>query len=326
MHESSLVLPFAIAPAEHAKDLLAALEAPSLARCLSHARPGRQMISAPLAALLPHEQWLAGSERDTSPPLAHAMMQQLGMSPTPGYWFVLEPAHFHVALDHLVLTDRRHLSISDATSRALFDAAHALFAELGYMLRYGDAHHWFLRADAWSGLRTCSPDAACGHNVDVWLPRGDGERDWRRLHNEIQMLWHQHPINEEREQRGERRVNALWLWGGSDQEGAPASFSAGLRQLARQSLGLIPDEADAGLTVTDTLTGPALAGDWSGWMAALNGVDREEIAPRLQQLSDGQLDRLTLVLTDSRRAFEWQLRRASMRKFWVRTSLSRLAP
>lgn len=284
------------------------------------------MISTPFAALLPHEQWLAGSERDTSPPLAHAMMQQLGMPPMPGYWFVLEPAHFHVALDHLVLTDRRQLSVSDATSQALFDAAHPLFAEFGYTLRYGDAHHWFLRADAWSGLRTCSPDAACGHNVDIWLPRGDSERDWRRLHNEIQMLWHLHPMNEAREQRGERRVNALWLWGGSDHEEPSPSLSASVRRLARQLLNLASDDGDAGPTLVDTLTGPALAGDWSGWMAALTAIDQQEIAPRLQKLSDGQLDRLTLVLTDSRRAVEWQLRRASMRKFWVRTSLSRLAP
>jgi hypothetical protein len=46
----------------------------------------------------------------------------------------------------------------------------------------------------------------------------------------------------------------------------------------------------------------------------------------LTQLQQGAIDGITLVLTDSTRAIEWKLRRSSMRKFWVRTSLARLAP
>jgi hypothetical protein len=181
MPHPTLIIPFALAPTEHAKDLLATLQAPSLAQLLSHASAARHDAFEPYAPLLPHEQWLIGSQQDNSPAIAHVLKHQLGLTIEPGYWFVLEPAHFHVTRDHLVLTDRRQLTLDDATSRTLFDAAHPLFEELGYTLRYGDAHHWLLRADAWSALRTCSPDAACGHNIDVWLPRGPGERDWRRL-------------------------------------------------------------------------------------------------------------------------------------------------
>ncbi|CAM8648302.1 hypothetical protein MCEGEM3_02749 [Oxalobacteraceae bacterium] len=336
MHHSTILLPFALAPAEHAKDLLATLHAPALAQLLSHAYPGRQTVSDAFASLPPHEQWVARDTddagdikgiHDNSPAIAHELMHQLGMAPEPGYWFVLAPAHFHVARDHLVLTDGRQLVLNDTTSQTLFDAAHALFAELGYTLRYGDARHWFLRADAWSGLRTCSPDAACGHNIDVWLPRGQGERDWRRLHNEVQMLWHTHEINEAREQRGERRVNALWLWGGSDGTRVQAGRT-GLRELARCSLGLpapLTVVNDAPVLV-DVLIGAALASDWSSWLAAMAELDARLIAPMLAQLRNGEIDDITLVLTDSTRAIEWKLRRSSMRKFWVRTSLARLAP
>jgi hypothetical protein len=333
MHHSTILLPFALAPAEHAKDLLAALHAPSLAQLISHAYPGRQSVSDAFAPLLPHEQWLAGEMgkighlRDNSPAIAHELMQQLGMSPEPGYWFVLAPTHFHVARDHLVLTDSRQLVLNETTSQTLFDAAHPLFAELGYTLRYGDARHWFLRADTWSGLRTCSPDAACGHNIDVWLPRGQGERDWRRLHNEVQMLWHTHEVNEAREQRGERRINALWLWGGSDGMSAQAEHT-GLRELARSYLGLSAPQigGNAMPVLVDALIGAALAGDWSAWLAAMAELDAGLIAPMLAQLKNSEIDVITLVLSDSTRTIEWQLRRSSMRKFWVRTSLARLAP
>ena len=332
MPHRTLVIPFALAPTEHAKDLLGALQAPALAQFMSRASLLSLDTFEPFAPLLPHEQWLIVSRQDNSPAIAHALMQQLDMTTEPGYWFVLEPSHFHVARDHLVLTDRRQLSLDDATSRTLFDAAHPLFEELGYTLRYGDAHHWLLRADAWSELRTCSPDAACGHNIDVWLPRGPGERDWRRLHNEVQMLWHTHTLNDDRELRGERRINALWLWGGSTglhgQAAQPQAQPTGLQALARCCLGRSAAHVsnDAELRLLDALMEPALAGDWSGWLAAMAELDASHITPLLTQLKQGAIDGITLVLTDSTRAIQGQLRRSSMRKIWIRASLARLAP
>jgi len=332
MPHRTLVIPFALTPTEHAKDLLGALQAPALAQLMSRASLLSLDTFEPFAPLLPHEQWLIVSRQDNSPAIAHTLMQQLDMTTEPGYWFVLEPSHFHVARDHLVLTDRRQLSLDDVTSRTLFDAAHPLFEELGYTLHYGDARHWFLHADAWSELRTCTPDAACGHNIDVWLPRGPGERDWRRLHNEVQMLWHTHAINDARELRGERRINALWLWGGSAglsvQAAQPRAQPTGLHELTRCCLGQSSAHItnDSELRLLDALIEPALAGDWSGWLAAMAELDASQFTPLLTQLKHGAIDGITLVLTDSTRVVEWQLRRSSMRKFWIRASLARLAP
>lgn len=332
MPHPTLIIPFALAPAEHARDLLATLQAPSLAQLLSHSSNVRRDAFEPYAPLLPHEQWLIGSRRENSPEIAHAVMQLLGMTTEPGYWFVLEPSHFHVARDHLVMTDRRQLALDIATSRTLFDAAYPLFEELGYALRYGDAGHWLLRADGWSDLRTCSPDAACGHNIDVWMPTGPGEREWRRLHNEVQMLWHTHAINEAREQRGERRINALWLWGGSagpdGQDVQQNAQPVGLRELARCRLGHppTPTPKEEDLRLMDALIEHALASDWSGWLAALAKLDASHFTPLLNQLKQGEIDGVGLVFTDSTRLHEWQVRRSSMRKFWVRASLARLAP
>ena len=81
-----------------------------------------------------------------------------------------------------------------------------------------------------------------------------------------------------------------------------------------------------GLRVLDTLLEPALAGDWSGWLAAMAELDNNHITPLLTQLKHGAIDGITLVLTDSTRAIQWRFRRSSLRKFWVRASLARLAP
>lgn len=307
MRDATLLLPFALPPAEHAKDLIAALDAPALALLLSRGKEMARTDCDPFAACLPHEALLAGTPADNSPPVAHRLMHELGLPPVEGHWFVLKPAHFHVARDHLVLTDLRQLALDERESRTLFDAVTALFHELGHELRYGDARRWFLRADDWRALRTTTPDAAAGHNVDIWLPSGDHARAWRKLHNEVQMLWHMHALNDERELRGARRVNGLWLWGGASPTDTPAPAATTLQ-------------------VEDALLPHALAGDWGSWLAAVRELESRRVSSMLAALSSGAVDRLTLLLTDASRIRTWRVSRINMRKFWVRPSLSCLLP
>ena len=332
MPSLTLVLPFALPPQAHARDLIAQLRLPALARLLSRAaRTARHAPSehASLHACLPHEQWLTRQTSDTSPPMAHQLMHKLGLSAAAGHWFVLQPVHLHVARDHLVLTDYRQLQLDDSTARTLFDAIRPLFADQQIELLYGNSRYWFMRADHWVELRTCTPDAACGHNIDIWQPSGATARDWRRLHNEVQMLWHQHPINEEREARSEQRVNALWLWGAS----SGTESGDGLRVLSdallqsghtRMTETEHTDES-VRLRLDTSLLPLALADDWSGWLQQMQQMEEQWFAPMLAALSSGKLDQLTLVLSDSQRLDLWTARRSSMRKFWVSPSLSRLA-
>jgi hypothetical protein len=49
------------------------------------------------------------------------------------------------------------------------------------------------------------------------MPRDTNEAGiaklWRKLQNEIQMLWHIDPVNEERQQQGYPSINSLWISG-----------------------------------------------------------------------------------------------------------------
>lgn len=322
MTNLEIIVPFAFPPAEHARDLLRELRLPALAQLLARAKSGRQQRNDNFAPALPHEQWLTDSMVDNSPPVARAAMQSFGNAET-GNWFLLQPASLHIARDHLVLTDRRQLNLTDAESRTLFDAALPLFDETGFALRYGDAGNWFLRADAWQGLRTCTPDAACGHNIDIWLPKGEGERAWRKLLNELQMLWHTHPTNDAREARGAHRINSAWLWGAALDE----TVTSALVLLARQALTRPQPSLDltSPQTLLDSLVAPALAGDWSNWLHEFSQLEQTCFAPLLSALKESHSQSITLVLTDSSRLHTWHASRASMRKFWIKPSLARLA-
>jgi hypothetical protein len=345
MSQLDILLPFSLLPPEHAADLMRALRLPCFALLAARGKGRSTPAADAFARALPHEAWLArrfgleaGLQAGGSPPIAPAALQGMGMRQQGGRWFLLQPAHLHVARDHLVLTDWRQLEIADAESRALFDAARPAFEERGMSLLYGDARTWFLHAPGWDGLQTSSMDAACGHNIDIWQPKGPGERDWRKLQNELQMEWHAHPVNDERAARGAQPVNSAWLWGGGetgrDQAGSDYSH---LYQLSgwpsllgnasdAPAAAIVAEAPRRGLLMLDQLSAPMLAGDWSAWLAAWHAIEEHWLAPLAAALREGRLAALSIVLGDSARLLEISASRASLRKFWIQPSLSRLAP
>ena len=345
MRHLEFLLPFSLPSPDLAADLLRALKLPSFALLAARAKADELHTTDGFARALPHETWLAqrfglqaGLAHGGSPPVALAAMATHGLQAEPGTWYMLQPAHLHVARDHLVLTDQRQLALDEPEARALFGSAQALLAESGVPLLYGDARTWFVQAGEWHGLQTSTMDAACGHNIDIWMPKGEGERAWRKLQNEIQMEWHAHPVNEARAERGAKTVNSVWLWGGAAQDTAPpasdyshawglAGWTGVLATSAQGDAAAVIRAAPThGLLMVDTLSAPALAGDWALWLDAWHAIEAEWLVPLLAALRAGQLDMLTLVLSDGARLQELAASRTSLRKFWVQPSLARLVP
>ncbi|KAF1035542.1 MAG: hypothetical protein GAK35_04193 [Herbaspirillum frisingense] len=357
MNQLDILIPFALPPAEMARDLLRQCQAPALAMLLGRGKQDAPRQSHdPFSRALPHEHWLARrfglppTEQDSSPAAAAALMRRLGHAPQAGQWFVLHPAHIHVARDHLVLTDVGQLQLDEAQSKKLFDAALPLFTEIGHDLVYGDARTWFIRADAWAGLRTSTPAAASGRNVDIWMPEGPGELAWRKLQNEVQMQWFSESLNEEREMRGQKAINSVWIWGGADaaavsQPAYAASFglSGWMRAFgATDDAADIANAANAGaaevaevaevakatghrLLLLDPLIEVALAEEWGLWLQRMEHLDRDWLAPLLESLRAGSFDAVNLVLTGADRLAQVAVTRGALRKFWLKPSLSKLS-
>ncbi len=347
MTHLDILLPFGLPPAALATDLLRGLQLPALATLLSRAaRIPETLDEAPLA--LPHEAWLArrfGLEQELrkrgSLPLAAAAMGMLGLDvPDEGTWFVVNPVHIHIARDHLVLIHPRHLEMTQDEGRTLFDIAQALFEEDGKTLLYGNESTWFARADDWSGLQTASPDAASGHNIDIWMPHGEGERNWRKLQNEVQMHWFADAINAHREAAGRKTVNSIWLWGGTAAGLRPQSpyshvfhpggwmggvahwTSSPLRVGAAQEV--LAARSEHGLLMLDALLSPALDNDWGRWQEQLCALEDQWFAPLLDALKGGGIDRLVLHAGDDSRMMGFSAGRTALRKFWVKPSLAAL--
>jgi hypothetical protein len=77
------------------------------------------------------------------------------------------------------------------------------------------------------------PEAGIGRNLRELLPGGRDAARVRALVNELQMLLHEHPVNERRASRGAPTMNSLWLWG----------FGAAVQPRALAQGALLTDDA-----------------------------------------------------------------------------------
>ena len=376
MTQITLALPYALPPPELAPDLLRALKTPALAMLLSRHGALQRRDHSPTSRVLPHEAWLAqilqlasppatGAAASAAPrasgplaasaPLATAAMHGYGLAPQPGRWFILQPVHVQLSRTHLLLADPRQLHLADDEARPLFELARPYFEDLGKTLVYGSADLWFVRADDWSGLDTASPDAAVAQNLSDWVPEGAAALAYRKLQNEIQMLWHEHPVNQARQARGLAPVNSFWLWAGADSSAAPGRASAGAAAApaaaatAAKSLAIAgapswmmalaaPELRAAGAAqvieragqsgaanvMLADLISSAVAGDWSDWLAHMQRIEQEWCAPLLDALQAGRIGSVTLLLSHRNASIETTTSKLALRKFWRKPTLNLL--
>lgn len=347
MNQLTLVLPLALPPPELAPDLLRAMQTPALAALVSRTSQHRDYAFDNGTRVLPHQTWLAhalglggvpGSD-SAGTGFARAAMTGFGLPADQGHWMLVHPVHVQIARNHLMMGDQRSLSLADADARTLFDAAKPYFDDAGKPLFYGDAQTWFMRADDWADLTTASPDAACGQNLNAYMQEGASARASRKLQNEVQMLWHAHPVNAAREQRGQPPINSFWLWAGASPIAHPAApaaqvytadcpaWLAALTVPARRSAtlaGVLADGQQDTLVVLGSLAGPGLASEWSEWLMHMQQMEQHWFVPLLAALKDGRLARLKLVL-DHRDAYaEFDSSKNAQRKFWRKRTLNNL--
>jgi hypothetical protein len=340
MTEISLVLPFGLPPPELANDLIRALQAPALAALLTRHNHLQHSTYDNDSRVLPHEAWLAHAlglasapdQADTGAPLATAVMRGCGLQAeaAEGHWFMLQPAHVQISRTHMLLSDLRGLQLSEAESRGLYEIARPFCEEIGKPLLHGAAGLWFLRADDWAGLRTASPDATSTQSMSDWLPEGDHARAFRKLQNEIQMLWHEHPINEARQARGLQAVNSCWLWGGAGPS-TPAgrvAIAGGTAWMEALAVEVQPKVgqliAQPGAVMLADLIAPAQVGDWADWLARMQRIEQDWFAPLLAALKAGSTPRVTLVLSHRNGWTTVTSTGGAQRKFWRKPTLNSL--
>jgi len=275
-----LLIPFASALSDAASHVLRDLSLPNLSALLARLTLAQRDDADVYTLSPPHERALAAAAgwqgADGCLPFAAQAAARDGIAVEDLAWGLVTPSHWHVGRDHVTLADPAALDLTEAESRAAFEAVRELFESEGFRFAWGAPSRWYAAHESLVDLPCASLDRVIGRNVELWM-RGSEARSAsaklvRRLQSELQLLLYPHPLNDEREQRGALTLNSFWLSG------------CGRAQ---------PEEGESP-QIEDSLRAPLLAEDWAGWADGWRALDAGAIAKLLAASRAGEAVTLTL--------------------------------
>jgi len=207
-----IVCPYLLEPVSERTGL--SVQAPSIARLLARADRLPDSDRDPFATCM----CAAGvecSSADVEAPTAAVALLGEGEAVEPGaIWMHADPIHARPDRDRLLVYAGQRIEPDRAEADALVKTFNRHFADEGLSLLAPTPARWYLRlARPLSGLRTAPLHAVQGGSMAEHLPRGPGAREWIRVLNETQMLFHADPVNRRREANGRPVISGIWTWG-----------------------------------------------------------------------------------------------------------------
>jgi hypothetical protein len=282
------------------------------------------------------EQWLlaAWQARAAAP---HALVADGGAAGD-AWWLRADPCSLRLNRETVVPLDAAMFELSRSDADALAGHLNARLAGRGFAFDPLQPERWYLRSEAPLGADAPPLALARGRPVDVRPGAGGDEARLSALANEIQMLLHDHPVNEARERRGEPPVNAVWLWGGGRLERPGARpfqrvrsadpLAAGLALGSGAAVLPLPESGARWLRATgsegvelivlDALRTPAAYGDATTWRERLAALERDWFAPLAGALRESRIGMVTLHAIGVASAFDVETTRQDLRYFWRR--------
>jgi hypothetical protein len=306
-----IVLPGALPDAREARELIPYLlkAAPTLVHWLENSSATQTLAEGSETGCTPYEQWLLHAHGYT-PDTGQKLVAGLGPlwagndnPPDQALWLA-ELVHLAPSRDGAALLPAVGLGITTEQSVALFESARALFEPTEFTLQPLDTERWRVTLPEGFAPDYGSPTLVSLTSVNEWWPQDRLTRPWRRLVNELQMLWFDHPVNQARYQQGLAPVNSLWLFGG----GRGEQFKG--------------PQANSETQIHSELLGFSIVQDWGGWIAALTELEARVFRswPQREPPRLVLLGRNKIVETRPNRWLRWVPgmpgRRDSWRKWW----------
>lgn len=333
---------------EQEKNSPSGLDVTPLANMLS--RADRQLIVKDRVALL--ARLFEIDDSATMPVAAYSYLADTGQPPA-GYCLRADPVHLKADRDRVVLYRARDLLVSSNEAKQFVDEITSVLDDSGldgsgqnnpgWSLEAAAATRWYLHLDKDIDLSTSAPDMALSGDIFHHLPTGNDASTWRSLINEMQMLLHNSPLNQLRNDGGLDTLNSLWLWGGGQYQslsckrwtkvmsrdplvkGLALASQTTLEDLPAtadqlQSL-LIADEGDY-LMVMEPCAESIYFGDIDNWYQYMRGMIERWLVPVMVMLDERKIESVTLYPGNG---YSYKLTRKMLRKWWHRKkSLSTL--
>ncbi|GKS68216.1 hypothetical protein W03_02200 [Nitrosomonas sp. PY1] len=289
------------------------------------------------------EAWLCKSfhvdKQKCDWPIAPIMVQNDSMNsilPNSDFWMRADPVHLRIEQNHIMLADSQIFKISKEESQQFVQTINRCLNNERVLILPLQSDRWYLRCSEAPELETfLLSDVTC-RNINDHLPIGNQSVVWHKIFNEIQMILHDHPMNQARESRGELAINSVWFWGGGVMPEAriESIFSHAwgnhefLRALAFYSNAAwkeVPMNGEdflqnitAGdhLIILDALYGKAQYRDAYGWRESLKKMEIDWFTPLYSALEAKKINQLILTTLDSTVTRSFFITTSDLWKFW----------
>lgn len=287
------------------------------------------------------EAWLCnafGITKQQNWPIAPIMLQAEDtdlVSAGNDYWLRADPVHLRIEQNHILLADSQMFQISIKEANQLADIFNQHFKKDGLVFLPLGPDRWYVRIKKTPDIRLHTLNQIAGTNINNFLPTGDDKTVWHNRFNEIQMLLHEHPINQARQARGELVINSLWFWGGGNMPQSIISpythiwsndlLPRALAEISNTQYANLRNDAKAWqenaeygnhLIVLDALWRNTQYNNVYGWREDLKAYEQNWFAPFYIALKKGQISQLTLTAIEEDTNKEFTINRKNLWKFW----------
>jgi hypothetical protein len=289
------------------------------------------------------EEWLCrsfGVSKQQDWPVAPIMLQLDGADKgfdQNGYWLRADPVHLRIQHNHMLLADSQVFSISLKESIQFTDTLNQYYSKNGILFLPLHADRWYVRIPKIPSLQTRLLSEMIGKNINNLLPLGEESSAWHNIFNETQMLLHQHPLNQEREEHGELAINSIWFWGGGmmpqnirstfNQIWCDHPFTHALAVASGANRHPLPPDAKAWqhqaipgnhLIVLDSLWGRTQYRNIYEWREYLSSLENNWFIPLLEAMKKRIISQLTITVLNESGIKNFIMTPNNLWKFWAR--------
>lgn len=244
------------------------------------------------------------------------------------WWVRCDPVYLAVDGDRLLLADNETLELAADEAARLSRIVTSVFAEEGGVVEVHAPTRWYLTLPAPEPLVVASLAQVAGHNIQDYLPAGNG-RYWQTRLNETQMLLHQALVGSHGGEGLGLCVNSVWFWGPGfaparsarvfSQVYADDALLKGAAHTTQAPCMPHPSGIDALMGKGDVLValqgaqGPMQYGDTEAWTVFLEALVASWLIPITERLARGQIQELTIM---GDRGPVFCLHRRDLWRFW----------
>ncbi len=321
MRHLHLLVSDLLPPQDIAAQLFSGLHVPALEKLLARSEAG--ILPAMTLEEVLCAQFAAGA-------VAPVRALADGLDVADGFWLCADPVHLQLQQSQVVLQPDVRCEAAEAA--AMCDLLNAHFAADGLVFYAPHPQRWYVRVAKVSSVTLTPLRLAAWRDVKPFQPQGADALHWKRLSNEIQMLLHDNPVNQAREEHGLAPINSLWLWGagqafpfttsleviGGDEELNAAFASASGIRVVTSLAEMLTGSSLRGCWVNTELGTAWQRGDLYAWRETLQMLEQEIARPIWQALRSGRLQGLTLDVSLDSGILRYELSRAGIWKLWRR--------